>query len=306
MNYWLEVAVTCDGEAAEAVAELLRPLAHGNSVVLEQLGAPGVPEVDALEPQLTVKIFLPEEHDTPHVRRKIQEALYYLGRLYPIPEPAFRKLEDRDWAEAWKERYEPFRVGDRFWIRPSWADVEGPVEADDIVLTLDPGMAFGTGLHPTTQMCLRALERLVQPGMHVLDVGTGSGILAIASAALGAAHVRAIDTDPQAATAARENVERNEVAHLVNVRLGSLDLVERQDWDVVIANILAPVIITMLRQDDLFNYVTANKGRLLLSGMIDRQVPDVAAAVSEAGGSISERLTVRDWVTVIALRGDRG
>lgn len=306
MNYWLEVAVTCDGEAAEAVAELLRPLAHGNSVVLEQLGARGVPEVDALEPQVTVKIFLPEEHDTPLVRRKIREALYYLGRLYPIPEPTFRKLEDRDWAEAWKERFEPFHVGDRFWIRPSWADVKEPVGADEIVLTLDPGMAFGTGLHPTTQMCLRALERLVQPGMHVLDVGTGSGILAIAAASLGAAHVMAIDTDPQAVSAARENVERNDSAHQILVRRGSLDLVERHDWDLVIVNILAPVIVTMLREEDLLSYVTANSGRLLLSGIVDHQVPDVVAAVSEAGGLISEQLTVRDWVTVIALLGDQG
>lgn len=304
MKYWLEVAVTCDGEAAEAVAEVLRPLAHGGSVVLEQLGARGAPEVDALEPHVTVKIFLSEEHDTLHVRRKIREALYYLGRLYPIPEPTFRKLEERDWAEAWKERFEPFRVGDRLWIRPSWAELEEPLEADEIVLTLDPGMAFGTGLHPTTQMCLQAVQRLVKPGMDVLDVGTGSGILAIAAAGLGAAHVLAMDTDPQAVTAARENVERNRVSHQVVVRRGSLDLVERQEWDVVMANILAPVIVTMLREEDLLSYVMGDGGRLLLSGIIDRQVPEVSAAVAEAGGFISERLSVRDWVTVIAVRGD--
>lgn len=306
MKYWLEVAVTCDGEAAEAVADVLRPLAHGGSVVLEQLGARGAPEADALEPHVTVKIFLPEEHDTPHVRRKIREALYYLGRLYPIPEPTFRELEERDWAEAWKERFEPFRVGDRLWIRPSWAEVKEPLEADDVVLTLDPGMAFGTGLHPTTQMCLQALESLVKPGMDVLDVGTGSGILAIAAAGLGAGHVLAMDTDAQAVTAARENVVRNRVANQVVVRRGSLELVDRQEWDVVIVNILAPVIVTMLREDDLLSYVVANSGRLLLSGIIDRQTPDVSAAVREAGGFISERLRVRDWVTLIASRGDSG
>ena len=118
--YWLEVAVECDGEAAEAVAELLRPLAYGDGVVLEQRSDATALEEDALEPEITVKIYLPEEQDAPVVRQRIREALYYLGRLYPIPEPTFRELEDKDWANAWKKHYHPFRVGSRIWIQPSW------------------------------------------------------------------------------------------------------------------------------------------------------------------------------------------
>jgi ribosomal protein L11 methyltransferase len=193
--YWLEVSVVTDGEGAEAVAEALRPFAYQNGVVLEQLGDSHNPDPDALEPAVTVKIYLPEAEDTAARRRQIEEILYHLGRMYPLPEPIFRQLKEEDWANAWKENYHPFRVGQRVWIRPSWLDKADEAQSDDIVLTLDPGMAFGTGLHPTTQLCLQALEQLVRSGMSVLDVGTGSGILAILAAMWGAARVGALHTD---------------------------------------------------------------------------------------------------------------
>lgn len=303
MTHWLEVAVTCDGEAAEAVAELLRPLAYGDSVVLEQRSDALAQEENAMEPHITVKIFLPGEQDSPEVRQKIREALYYLGRLYPIPDPTFRELADQDWAHAWKEHYHPFRVGSRIWIQPSWAPLGDEVRPDDVILTLDPGMAFGTGLHPTTQMCLRALPDLVLPGHRVLDVGTGSGILAIAAAKLGAQQVLALDTDDQAVRAARENVTQNGVANLVQVRRGSLDGVGERGWDLVVVNILAPVIIEMLQGNDahqgLMDYVDKG-GRLLLSGIIDAQESTVRNALDAVGAIVVETLRVRDWVALVA------
>ncbi|HRO24687.1 MAG TPA: 50S ribosomal protein L11 methyltransferase, partial [Promineifilum sp.] len=169
--YWLEISVRTDGEGAEAVAEVLRPFAYQESVVLEQLGDEATVDPDALESVVTVKIYVPEEEDTPAMRRRVEEILYHMSRLYPFPEPVFRQLADEDWANAWKDHYRPFRLGRRLKIWPTWLPRESDedVNPDDIVLILDPGMAFGTGLHPTTQGCLRALEDLVEPGMSILD-----------------------------------------------------------------------------------------------------------------------------------------
>jgi ribosomal protein L11 methyltransferase len=299
---WLEVSVRTDGEAAEAVSELLRPFAYNDGVVLEQLGVADDPEPDVLEPEVTVKIYVPESEDTPVLRRRLEESLYHLNRLYPVPPPTFRRLEEADWAHAWKAHYHPFRLGRRLWIQPSWVSAqESQAEAGDVVLTLDPGMAFGTGLHPTTQMCLQALEQLVRPGMHVLDVGTGSGILAIAAAKLGAKVVLAVDTDQVAVETAAENVRQNDVQRSVAVQRGSLSHVVAREWDLVVVNILAPVIASMLRQDALLDYL-APAGRLILSGIILEQGDLVTTAVADAGGTIEQTLTIRDWLALVVTK----
>lgn len=303
---WLEVSVVVDGEAAEAVAEALRPYAYQESVVLEQLGDMDDLNPNALEPVVTVKIYLPEQDDTPALRRRLEEILYHMGRLYPVPPPAFRTLAETDWANAWKAHYQPFRIGRRIWIQPSWIQADAVVDAetgarvqpDDVVLMLDPGMAFGTGLHPTTQSCLRALEQLVQPGMRVLDVGTGSGILGIAAAKLGARRVAGVDTDQVAVQAAVANAAHNGVADVFDIWQGALESVTERGWDVVVVNILAPVIVELLRTGDLLGYV-APAGQLVLSGIIDVQAPEVETAMVEAGGAVVERLVVRDWVTLV-------
>lgn len=302
--YWLEVSVITDGEGAEAVAEVLRPFAHNDGVVLEQLGDETNPGPDALETAVTVKIYIPEDRDNPALRHRIEEVLYHMGRLYPIPPPTFRQLEEEDWANAWKSHYHPFRIGHKIWIQPSWLEQETAVpgqdgvQPGDIVLTLDPGMAFGTGLHPTTQMCLLALEKRVQPGMTVLDVGTGSAILAIAAAKLGAASLLGIDTDKLAVSAATANAAQNNVAAQIDIRQGTLDTVEPRGWDIVVVNILAPVIIALLAQDQLLDYVAEN-GRLILSGIIEAQGEAVVTAVTAAGGQIIETYQIRDWMAYV-------
>ena len=302
--YWLEVSVTTDGEAAEAIAEVLQPLAYSNSVVLEQKADPNSLEEDALEPYVTVKIFRPGNEDTPEFRRRVEEILYFLGRLYPIPAPVFRELQEEDWANAWKDHYRPFRVGKRLWIQPSWVengyvtDEGDHVRPGDIILTLDPGMAFGTGLHPTTQLCLQAAEMVIRPGQRVLDVGTGSGILAIAAARLGANQLLAVDTDPIAVQAAQANAAINLVEDQITVLTGSLGVVPAGKWDVIFVNILAPVIIKLLTQEGLMNYL-ADSGRIIFSGIIDQQLPNVETALTQASGHIEQKLLIRDWVTLI-------
>lgn len=304
MTRFLEVSVVTDGEGAEAVAEVLRPFAYQDGVVLEQLGDMASLDPDALEPAVTVKIYLPEDEDTPALRQRLEEILYQMSRLYPLPPPTFRLLAETDWANAWKDYYHPFRVGNRIWIQPSWVVLDGTspegysLQPDDVVLVLDPGMAFGTGLHPTTQKCLRALEMVVEPGHKVLDVGTGSGILGIAAVKLGAGRVAGVDTDKIAVETAVSNATQNGVADQFVVWQGALDSVAERGWDVVVVNILAPVIVRLLNEGDLMGYVGKN-GRLILSGIIDQQMGDIETAVAQAGGSIVEKLIMRDWVSYI-------
>ena len=303
--YWLEISVQTDGEGAEAVAEMLRPFAYQESIVLEQRGDETNLDPAALEPGVAVKLYVPEEDDSPELRRRVEEVLYHLGRLYPLPPPIFRELRDEDWANAWKEHYRPFRLGRRLRIRPTWlaAEPDDDARPDDVTLVLDPGMAFGTGLHPTTQSCLRALEDLVQPGATVLDAGTGSGILAIAAARLGAAHVAAFDTDALAVRATQDNAAQNGVADRIHVWRGELDSTAAAagsgPWDIVVANILAPIIIRLLSEDGLLGYVTPD-GYLILSGIIDEQGPDVEAALDAAGGQVRRIISAGDWVTYVA------
>ncbi len=303
MGYWLEVSVLTDGEGAEAVAEVLRPFAYNDGVVLEQLGDENNPVHDALQTAVTVKIYLPETEDTPQLHQRLEEILYHLGRLYPIPPPTFRKLKDEDWANAWKDHYHPFRIGNRIWIQPSWIEKGGTVEdndfarPDDIVLVLDPGMAFGTGLHPTTQMCLRALENIVQPGDSVLDVGTGSGILSIAAVKLGAEVVRAFDNDAIAVQTTVDNAAQNGLDS-IHIHQGVLADVPLTTWNVVVVNILAHVIVSLLENDQLLAYV-APEGKLILSGIIEEQLGMVETAVSQAGGHIVDKYQIRDWLCLI-------
>lgn len=305
MTTFTEIRVATDGEAAEVVAEVLRPFAYQEGVVFEQLGDESDPDPKAVKPTVTVKIYVPQEDDTPELRRRIEEILYHLNRLYPIPPPVFQSLQETDWAHAWKKHYHPFRIGKRIWIRPSWYDSndEGDKASErdqtsDITLILDPGMAFGTGLHPTTQNCLQALEDLVHPGDKILDVGTGSGILAIAALKLGAEHAVGIDTDELAVNAACANARQNLVDQKFEVWKGDLSTVDKQGWDLVLVNILAPVIISLLNDDHLLDYV-AQSGHLVLSGIIDTQVAVVEDAVSRMGGQVIDKIVVRDWVTLI-------
>lgn len=303
--YWLEVSVTTDGEGAEAVSELLQAYAYQGGVVLEQAGDPDDPQPDALLPEIAVKIYVPGERDDLALRRTIEEALYQLNRLYPLPQPRFRKLADEDWATAWRKSYKPFAVGRNFWIQPSW------LERDDgdhsgLVITLDPGMAFGTGLHPSTQMCLTLLEDELllsasQSPKAVLDVGTGSGILAIAAAKLGASRVLACDTDFVAVRSASDNARQNDVFSQLVLFQGSLAAVRRQSWQLILVNILAPVIVALLHNDRMLDYLSED-GRVVLSGIIEEQAAEVVKAVNSCGGEIDRTLTSGDWVALLVKK----
>jgi ribosomal protein L11 methyltransferase len=289
MTDWIEVTVEVDGEGAEAVSETLRRYVH-QGVAIQPMP----------DGRVTVRAYFTADLRAEDTQRSIEEALYFLGRLHPIPEPTFRTVSEEDWAEAWKMHFQPVAVGERLLIRPSWAG--GEPDADRIVLDLDPGMAFGTGLHPSTQLCLRACEWFVGRGYKVLDLGTGSGILAIAAAKLGAARVIARDVDEVAVRVAQENTVRNGVEDKVIVQLGSLEglTTSGRHFDIVLINIISRTIIDLLDQG--LKYTLWPGGRVIASGIIEDQVPDVIAAMENVKLHVQGQERIGEWVMIIAQR----
>jgi ribosomal protein L11 methyltransferase len=241
---WLELRVEVESEAVEAVSEVLRRVAPGG-VAIEEPGEPGVDEgfVPATGKPVVVRVYLPIDGTERARIAEAEVALGHLSAIWPVGELKSTEVAEEDWANAWKEHYKPIRIGRHFLVRPLWQQVD--TATGDVTLDLDPGMAFGTGLHPTTQMCLEALEDLSLTGAEVLDVGTGSGILAIGAAKLGAREVYAVDTDSVAVEATRQNVAANSVADRISVDEGSLPLATPREFDVVLANIIARVIIAL-------------------------------------------------------------
>jgi ribosomal protein L11 methyltransferase len=207
-----------------------------------------------------------------------------------------RWVEEEDWAHAWKRFFRPLRVGRRFVIRPTWEEWEaGP---EDLVISIDPGMAFGTGAHPTTQLCLELIEEGVTAAESVLDVGTGSGILAIAAASLGAAPIAAVDIDPVAIAAARENVRANPCAAGILLAVSAADAV-RGGYAWVFANLIAEVLCA---DAALLASRVATGGALLAAGIVAERAADVRAALEAAGLRIETERRREEWVAFVARK----
>lgn len=311
---WLEFSVTTDGEAAEAVVELFNRYVQGQAVIETPVDCFEYELPTTVPPStVVVKTYLPLDGGAAGIQQRLEQGLWHLGQIYPLPEPVLRELAEEDWAEAWKQQYHLLRAGRRIVIVPAWEEYE-PVPGE-IVVYLEPGMAFGTGLHPTTRLCLEALEAHLAPGGTVLDVGTGSGVLAIAAAKLGARLVLALDADPVAVTVAEENVQRNGTAAQVAVRHGSLpggdvvprhflidgtlDLLTAGSYDLVLVNILAPVIRGMA---EALAARAAPGGRLITAGLIETQEADVTLALQGQGLQVIERTQEKDWVALVLLK----
>ncbi|HNW87079.1 MAG TPA: 50S ribosomal protein L11 methyltransferase [Candidatus Limiplasma sp.] len=203
------------------------------------------------------------------------------------------QVADEDWAENWKKYYKPFRVGSRLIVKPSWEPYSA--KPGDLVVELDPGMAFGTGTHETTYMCMELLEKYLQTGMRVMDVGTGSGILAIAAAKLGAENILAVDIDPDAVRVATENVKHNRVEPQVRVAWGDLVKSEAIPCELAVANIVADAIRMLC--GPLTRHLLPG-GLLICSGIIREREADVMAAITEAGYTLVERCTKGEWVAL--------
>ena len=329
----IELSVVVDSEAAEAVSELFNRYnggdydedsangsAAGGGAVIEGVGYEDdeYQNVDFDSAQrLTVKTYIKPDARGREIQRRIEEGLWRLSLITTLPEPQIRMLRMEDWAHAWKKFYKPLRVGKRVILKPSWEEFTAPDDA--IVVELDPGMAFGTGLHPSTRLCIAALEDLVQAGDQLLDVGTGSGVLSIVALKLGARHAHATDVDIIAVNVARENAQLNgipvvESAHALTqqsgaifVEQGSVPAAIGGQYSLIVANILAEVLVKLF--DCAYENVAlaeplAPGGHIILAGILCERAALVTDALQRHGlEKVGERQE-GDWVALIARRPD--
>jgi ribosomal protein L11 methyltransferase len=293
---WLEISVEVAGIDAETAADLFRQACPGGAVIepAHKLDR----EVDAYvvdgDGPAVVRGYLPADGDTERTRSSLRLALQAAPLVSPAKWRRPRTVREDAWRDAWKKHFGIQRIGRALVIRPSW--VEYRLGEGETVIHLDPGLAFGTGQHPTTAMCLRALEQHIRPGDSVLDLGCGSGILAIAATKLGASRILALDTDPQAVKATTENAAANNVSHVIEVREGTLAS-GRGTFDVIVANI-SGLTLTRLAPD-LAASLTPG-GTLILSGFLDDAVASLSAALDASGLRVEETLDDGVWRAIIA------
>jgi ribosomal protein L11 methyltransferase len=303
---WLEVSLTVNGELAEAIAELFARFATDGvaieSMKIESDGSKGHPVG-----MVTVRAYILADENLELIQQQLEEGLWHLSQIQQLPEPTYRQLQEEDWAQAWKSHYHPVPIGQRLIILPAWSPASDKERSPVI---LNPGMAFGTGTHPTTRLCLIALEDYLQPGQVMIDLGCGSGILSIAAARLGASHIQAWDNDPKAVEVARENVRLNSLSTCIDVNLGSLpELLAEVDEndhkaDLLVANILPSVLGNMIAA----GMVRAIKdgGILILSGILAPQTASLATICDSHGLLHVETRGEEDWRALVLKTSERG
>lgn len=312
---WSELSIHTTHEAVEAVSNVLHEAGASGVVIEDSMEFARerqdmFGEIYALNPNdfpaegVILKAYLPVSSFLGETVEEVKLAINNLSN-YGINvgenEVMISEVNEEEWATAWKKYYHPVKISERFTIVPTWETYE-PVSTDELIIELDPGMAFGTGTHPTTVMCLQALEKTVKSGDYVTDVGTGSGVLAIGAALLGAKHVHALDLDEVAVRSAKINVKLNKVQQVANVVHGNLlDTVEQQS-DVVVANILAEIIMSFT--NDAFQVVKEG-GMYITSGIIGAKKEDVKQSLEAAGFVIVEVMMMEDWVTILSKKPEK-
>lgn len=310
---WSEISIHTTNEAIEPISNILHE-AGASGVVIEdpfeltkeredqfgeiyQLNPDDYPEEGVIvKAYLPVNSFLGETVEA--IKDSINNLIIYNIDI-GLNHVTISEVNEEEWATAWKKYYNPVKISEKFTIVPTWEDYT-PVSSDELIIELDPGMAFGTGTHPTTVMCIQALERTVQPGDMVIDVGTGSGVLSIAAAKLGARGIQAFDLDEVAVTTARLNAKLNKVNPIITTaRNNLLDGMEENSADLIVANILAEVIVRFT--DDAAKVLKSN-GTFITSGIIQQKKEIVKDALMQAGFLIEETMMMEDWVAIIARK----
>jgi ribosomal protein L11 methyltransferase len=297
---WLALSVEADVEAVEAVSEILGRLGHGSAVEPLRLVADEADE-QALRPDpaagFRVTTWVPDDETAADSVARTETALGHLRAfdLRPMSGLTVTAVDDADWATGWRSGYAPIRLG-RLSLVPTWLEV--PPDAE-LVIRLDPGMAFGTGLHPTTRGCLELLQRLGPMPAEVLDVGTGSGILGLGALRLGARRVVGYDVDRLAVEAATANAAANDLGAQFEARLGTLPEDVLRPYPLVLANLVAAVLVELAPR---LAAHTAPGGTLIASGIIDTRADEVDAALVASGFVVEERLVDGDWITLRARR----
>lgn len=299
---WLELSLRAPAEYVEPLSVIFQRYGYGG-VVVELLGGynPDEDESPANDSTAILRSYLPINRTTESRKEQIKVAVELISRLCALSPLEERVLEDGEWMESWKSHFSVLHMG-KIVICPSW--LEYTAKPGEVVIGIDPGMAFGTGYHPTTRMCLTELEKLVTPGMKVMDVGTGSGILTIAAAKLGADHVLALDIDPVAIKAARVNVRANGLQHVVTLQRRTISPEDANEggFDLVVANLYTKVILsiapTLMAQ-------LAPKGTLIISGIMADRVAEVEKCLEKEGCTLLRMDREGDWAVLVGSNSRR-
>ena len=312
---WMEMKVLTTTEAADLVSEILLEMGrrrHRHRRPRRRVlptSAPRGSGTSSIPPSRTASArtsrspsFFPADERLGDALAALRERLRRLGETageLPLGklEIVMNDFEDEDWSQSWKRAFQPVRLGEHFVVRPGW--IECPLEAGDREIVIDPGLAFGTGTHETTGMCMALVEKYVRPGMTVIDIGTGSGILAIAAAHMGASRVLATDLDPVAARVAAENARDNGFGEAIETRCGDLLQVVDEAGDVVIANIIADAILQLVGP---VRACIADGGVFISSGIAADRRAEVEAALTAAGYEILDAPVKGEWAAFAARK----
>ena len=295
---WIELTVDVPPEYAEPMSEIFHRYGHGGVAIGQEAGYnPDEGESPPVPDFVTIKTYLPVDNTTERRRNQIDIGVRLVAHLATISPLKEKYVEEEDWQNAWKEHFHPLRIGRHLVICPTWRTVE--TSESDVLIHLDPGMAFGTGHHPTTRTCMEILERDTKPGDRILDVGCGSGILSVVAVKVGATSALGLEIDPVAARAGEENVRINGIEDKVQIVQGTLPspLAEARSFDIVAANISAKVVTDLAQH--LIDSVAIG-GKLIAGGIIEPHVEDVTKALNAVGASIDETFIDGDWVTLLA------
>ncbi len=302
---WMEFSIEVDQDMADLVGNALIGILPGG-LVSERVFEEVFPhELDQVSGPIRIFGFYPEEEDLLY-RERILGALNGLTAKADLPDLVFSSLENKNWAAAWQERYQPIPVGDRLIVVPSW--LENPIP-ERIPIYIDPGMAFGSGTHETTRLSLALLEMSLTDKSHteLIDVGCGSGILSIAAAKLGVKRILGVDTDAEAVRVSRENAKKNNVNKTSNFHQGSVQEILSEKFSLpraslVIANIIAPILEELFEEG--LGEIVTSEGQLVLSGILEKQLPAILNCLEQSGFMFRNTLRQGEWAAVLADRNN--
>lgn len=305
---WHEIRIKTTEEAYDAITEMLTSIGAGGVAIEDPndiIGALSKPDsldyaddefLSGLDEAVTIKAYFPEERNISELTSLIEEKLKFISQFLEVGEGLVgtSSVDDEDWSTSWKKYYKPLNLTDRLVIKPSWENYES--KNKEIVVEMDPGMAFGTGTHETTKMCSVLLEKYVKPGDTVVDLGCGTGILSIIAAKLGAKAVTAVDIDEVAVRVAKENCEINSVGDKVEVYRGVIDDLKNEKADIIVANIIANVIIDI--SGKVSSYLKEN-GLFITSGIIKERSQEVMETYTKLGFKCEQFEELGEWVAIV-------
>lgn len=307
---WYEIRISTTDEASDAVSEMLTSMGAGGVAIKDpfdirkELLKPDTLDYadeeffESLGEDVIIQAYFQDGWDIEDLLRQVNDGLKNIAQFLEVGKglEGYGEVDDEDWSTAWKKYYKPFKLTGRIVIKPTWEDYTAGDE--EIIVEMDPGMAFGTGTHETTQMCSLLLDKYMKAGGKVLDIGCGTGILSIIAAKLGAEKVEAIDIDEVAAKVARENIEINRESDKINVFRGVLSDIDRGNnkYDIIVANIIANVIIDLAA---FIPYYFKKDSLFITSGIIKERKQDVLDACANNGLSCIEALEMGEWVAMV-------